>query len=474
MAYKVLVCFFLPKAANSKGMPLAGVEHVLEPVSEAIIRAAHDEICPTILFYKREETTGKHRHVCNVTGPLLLGALMASASPSSSPDNTIPRAGEAESEGLWRLTPQRLLAYKGPPPADSSDSGQKCCSLCGGSRKQVDKYNKDQDCMLKEFGKLDEFLIAEKLSPSATEAEIAATTKWETFAINISNLANFSIFAATVFVAAVSGSLAIVASALDSFLDLMSGLILWFTSVKMRKPNPHTYPIGKQRMQPVGILVFSTVMASLGLQIAIISIEKLITKEKQVDLEGHKGYLVIVIMGVSIVVMFALAIYCQTFKSKLVKAYADDHFFDGLTNVVGLASAILAAKFRWWIDPLGALLLAIYTILCWIGKIRKNIRLLVGKTATPEILQKITYVCWNFDKRIQKIDTVRAYSCGGEYVAEVDIVLPKEMQLGESHDIGEGLQNKLESLPFIERAFVHVDYEVSHRPEHSAKVCFAV
>eukprot|EP00250_Pteridium_aquilinum_P021474 c25137_g1_i3 orf=90-713(+) len=111
--------------------------------------------------------------------------------------------------------------------------------------------------------------------------------------------------------------------------------------------------------------------------------------------------------------------------------------------------------------------LAIYTILCWTGKIRKNIRLLVGKSASPEVLQKITYLCWNHDQRIQQIDTVRAYSCGVEYVAEVDIVLPKEMQLGESHDIGEALQNKLESLPFVERAFVHVDYEVSHKPEHS-------
>ncbi|MCO5582486.1 hypothetical protein L7F22_036382 [Adiantum nelumboides] len=153
---------------------------------------------------------------------------------------------------------------------------------------------------------------------------------WKTFAINISNVANFTIFAATTFVDAISGSLALVASALDSFLDLMFGLILWFTSIKIRKPNPQKYPIGKQRMQPVGILVFSTVMASLGLQVAIILVQKLITKEKQVDLEGHKGYLVIVIMSVSIVVMFALAIYRQTFKSKLVKAYADDHFFDGL------------------------------------------------------------------------------------------------------------------------------------------------
>lgn len=382
---------------------------------------------------------------------------------------SVPHQNDPEDENQWRLTANRLLAYalQGPAIAEGPEREPKCYKSLDGPRKQVDKYNKHQNRMLEEFGKLDEMLLVDKLDSPGTQGKVEAITKWETFAINISNIANFSIFVATVFVAAVSGSLALIASALDSLLDLLSGLILWFTSMKMRNPNPHTYPIGKQRMQPVGILVFSTVMASLGLQVVIISVQKLITKEKQVDLQGHKAYLVIVIMGFSIVVMFALALYCQMFQSKLVKAYADDHFFDALTNVVGLASAILAAKFRWWIDPFGALLLAIYTIICWTGKIRKNIRLLVGKTAPPEILQKVTYLCWNHDKRILQIDTVRAYSCGGEYVAEVDIVLPKEMQLGESHDIGEGLQNKLESLPFVERAFVHVDYEVSHKPEHS-------
>jgi divalent metal cation (Fe/Co/Zn/Cd) transporter len=36
------------------------------------------------------------------------------------------------------------------------------------------------------------------------------------------------------------------------------------------------------------------------------------------------------------------------------------------------------------------------------------------------------------------------------------------MPLREAHDIGEALQEKLERLPEIERAFVHLDYEFTH------------
>ncbi|KAG0166010.1 hypothetical protein DFQ30_007692 [Apophysomyces sp. BC1015] len=66
---------------------------------------------------------------------------------------------------------------------------------------------------------------------------------------------------------------------------------------------------------------------------------------------------------------------------------------------------------------------------------------------------------------VQQVDTCRAYYAGNNLFVEVDIVLPPETPLRESHDIGEELQIKLESVPSVERAFVHVDYETSHKPE---------
>lgn len=59
------------------------------------------------------------------------------------------------------------------------------------------------------------------------------------------------LFAAKVYASVRSGSLAIIASTLDSLLDLLSGFILWFTAFSMQTPNPYRYPIGKKRMQPL-------------------------------------------------------------------------------------------------------------------------------------------------------------------------------------------------------------------------------
>jgi divalent metal cation (Fe/Co/Zn/Cd) transporter len=73
------------------------------------------------------------------------------------------------------------------------------------------------------------------------------------------------------------------------------------------------------------------------------------------------------------------------------------------------------------------------------------------------------------DDKIKAIDTVRAYYSGPRLIVEVDIVMDADDTLKSTHDVAEELQIKLESLPNVERAYVHVDYETSHAPEHFLK-----
>jgi divalent metal cation (Fe/Co/Zn/Cd) transporter len=52
----------------------------------------------------------------------------------------------------------------------------------------------------------------------------------------------------------------------------------------------------------------------------------------------------------------------------------------------------------------------------------------------------------------------------------VDIGLPGDMQIQQAHDISANLQLKLESLPEIERAFVHIDYEFEHKADEHKQI----
>ncbi|XP_016485101.2 metal tolerance protein 9-like isoform X1 [Nicotiana tabacum] len=337
------------------------------------------------------------------------------------------------------------------------------------NQKKVAEYYKKQERLLEGFNEMDTINECGYLPGNLTEDEMKQHAKSERMAIHASNIANMVLFIAKVYASIDSRSLAVISSTLDSLLDLLSGFILWFTSHAMKTPNQYRYPIGKKRMQPVGIVVFASVMATLGLQILFESGKELITKSRP-DMDPEKEQWMIGIMVSVTVVKFMLLIYCRRFKNEIVRAYAQDHFFDVITNSIGLMAAVLAIHFYWWIDPTGAIIIALYTMSTWAKTVMENVWSLIGRTAPPEFLAKLTYLIWNHHERIKHIDTVRAYNFGTQYFVEVDIVLPEDMFLNQAHNIGETLQEKLEQLVEVERAFVHVDFDITHRLEHKSMI----
>lgn len=55
------------------------------------------------------------------------------------------------------------------------------------------------------------------------------------------------------------------------------------------------------------------------------------------------------------------------------------------------------------------------------------------------------------------------------FLVEVHVVMDEDMHLKEAHDIAETLQNNIESLPDVERAFVHADYDFEHKASDEHK-----
>uniref|UniRef100_A0A915NXG9 Cation efflux protein cytoplasmic domain-containing protein n=1 Tax=Meloidogyne floridensis TaxID=298350 RepID=A0A915NXG9_9BILA len=258
-----------------------------------------------------------------------------------------------------------------------------------------------------------------------------------------------------------SGSLSIISSLVDSLVDITSGLVIWLTGRAIRKRDPNLYPVGRTRLEPIALIVVSVIMAVASIQMIVQSLESIIKNNihPKVDL-----FTVGIMIG-TIFVKLCLFFLCNRFKSDLsIRVLAQDHRNDCLSNAIALICAFGAQKFWLYLDPIGAIIVALYIAVTWYKTGKEHLVMLVGRSAEPEFIIRIIKVCIDHDERIEYIDTVYVYHFGTRFLVEVHIVLDENMRLKEAHDIAESLQNSIESFSEVERAFVHVDYEFEHNP----------
>lgn len=176
----------------------------------------------------------------------------------------------------------------------------------------------------------------------------------------------------------------------------------------------------------------------------------------------------VIAVAIAFATKFALFLYCWALRHKYSQIHIlwEDHRNDLFINGLGLLTSVLGSKLKWWIDPMGAIILSTLIAFLWSRTAYSEFQLLIGVSADTSFLQHITYISMTHSELIKSLDTVRAWHSGPRRIVEVDIVMDQNMTLKETHDVAEELQTKLESLPDVERCYVHVDYETSHAPEH--------
>lgn len=124
--------------------------------------------------------------------------------------------------------------------------------------------------------------------------------------------------------------------------------------------------------------------------------------------------------------------------------------------------SIVGDRFVWYLDPIGAICIALLILFSWVANAFEQVWLLVGKSAPQEFVSKLVYMSMTHDSQITQVDTVslrrplasqlcsqtqcRAYHAGQKYYVEVDIVMEENTPLKISHDVSQSLQRKIEGM----------------------------
>lgn len=290
-------------------------------------------------------------------------------------------------------------------------------------------------------------------------------------AMNLSLYVNLAILAGKTVVYMRTMSLAVLASLLDSLLDVVSQLVLYYTERNSEQRSSDHYPAGAARLEPIGVLTCAALMGMASFEVLKESIQALVQHEN--TLQGQSWSSVWNMLLIVVIKLFLLVL-CQkageeratvlsadssaektttvVLHDSTMEALALDHLNDCLSNAVA-AIALVAAISRpwlWWVDPVGAIAISAYIIYSWFSTGREQIEHLTGKAAPKDFVEELREIASNHDSRVV-VDVCRAYHFGPKFLVELEIVLPKETLLFESHDIGMDLQYEIEAREEVER-----------------------
>ncbi|KAK7951246.1 uncharacterized protein PG986_006974 [Apiospora aurea] len=286
-------------------------------------------------------------------------------------------------------------------------------------------------------------------------------------AIYVNFAANAILLAGKVAVVLSVPSMSVLASLVDAVLDFLSTVIVWTTTWLISRQDQYKYPVGRRRLEPLGVLVFSVIMITAFTQVAVESSNRLLgTNHEVIELTIPS----LIIMSLTVVIKGLCWIWCRLVKNSSVQALAADAMTDVIFNMGSILFPIAGFFLHiWWLDALGGLVLSLVVIFNWSQTSLEHIKNLSGFSATADQRNVLLYLTMRFAKTIRQIQGLQAYHAGDKLNVEVDIVLDHNTPLKDSHDLSESLSYVLESVPVVDRAFVHTDYASWNLPTHMAQ-----
>lgn len=356
--------------------------------------------------------------------------------------------------------------------------------------KAVREFYENQNQTLSKFQEVDELLSGELVhhvlysfeNPSETTRLLSPDNSISRrerdkeriiqLAINLNFALNVVLLSGKGVAVLLSGSVSIWASFVDSFMDFLSTVIvIWTTYVissSKRKGNQgeRKYPTGKQRMEPLGVVIFSVFMIAMFLQVGVEGIKRLVSGANE---EFILDQTTIVIMAVTIATKTVAWQLSARIKSNGVQALAQDNkndvFFTTFSVIFpGVASLTNLP----WLDPLGGIILSLYIIIEWTETLMTNFRQLSGRAADPDEYRRMLYLITRFTT--PQVSYLEVYHAGTELICEADVQFPKETSFEDVHNVAEAIQVALECLEDVNRAYIHADFTVLNPASHVRRI----
>lgn len=250
-----------------------------------------------------------------------------------------------------------------------------------------------------------------------------------------------------------SGSIAILASAIDSMLDLSVSLFNYFALHNAEKNPDEKFHYGRSKIEPLAAVIEGIIISFSALFILYEAVLKLLhPREMQYINES------IIVMILSIVITAALVLFLNSVAKKtgnmVIRADALHYKTDLFSNAAVLtALVVIELSQQELIDPLLGVAIAFYMLYSAFPIIKEGLLMLLDASLPPEDVEKIEQVL-SSERGIADYHFLRTRESGSHIFISVHAVFNISVSLYEAHLVSDKLEAKLREL--FEDKKVHI------------------
>lgn len=242
----------------------------------------------------------------------------------------------------------------------------------------------------------------------------------------------------------VSGSIAITADAFNNLSDAGSSVIT-LVGFKMAGQKPdNNHPFGHGRIEYISGMLVSVVILLMGAELFKSSVGKII---QPVPIDA--GWLVIVILAVSICVKMYMYYYNRAISRKInsaaMMATAKDSISDSVSTMVVLFTTLLALYADIQIDGWCGILVAAFVLWTGYEAMKDTVSPLLGQPPEPEFVAKIEGIIMQYKEQgVLGLHDLVVHNYGpGRVMLSVHVEVPSTGDILVLHDMIDLIEHQL-------------------------------
>ena len=270
---------------------------------------------------------------------------------------------------------------------------------------------------------------------------------------------NLVLFAVKLIAGLLSGSVSIIADAVNNLTDAGSSILVMVGYVISSKPADKDHPYGYARVEYICSLLISVIVAVLGIELLKSSIESF-----RAALAGGEAaeysILSIIIMAAAIVVKALLALYYRAVGKKINSDSLRASAMDSIGDVCATAAVIVGIILTPFIGPIAdgifGAIIAVYILVMGLKLIKESADTIIGTAPDPDLVTKIVARIKKYDGVLGIHDLVIHNYGVDQYFASVHVEVDAARSISESHDMIDNIEADFRKNTGIQMV-IHLD-----------------